>query len=97
MKFLSNRTLVAIKARAQKLGLKRGKHTWASVGRYKPWRKNEINLLRKNWNKMSLTDLSKLFGYIVTEKALTVQAKKMGLPLYDKEKFKKPKRKKKSR
>lgn len=81
MKLLPGRTLVGIKARAQKLGLKRDKHVWASSGSYKPWKKHEEDLLRKHWNKMSIEELSKLFGYKSVE-ALKKQAKRMGLPPY---------------
>ena len=91
MNFLENRTLVAIKARAQKFGLKRDKNVWACTGPYRPWKQPAIDILNANWNKMSLEDLSKLIGY-VTPLGLEKQAKKMGLPPYDRTRFKKPKK-----
>lgn len=91
MDFLDSRTLVAIKARAQKLGLKRDKNIWASVGPYRPWKQPDIDILSTNWNNVSLEKLSELIGH-VTPQGLRKQAKKMGLPPYDKIKFAKPKK-----
>lgn len=96
MKFLDSRTLVAIKARAQKLGLKRSKHAWASIGAYRPWTPNEIEILEKNWNKMSLDELSAIIK-TRSNVGLIKQAKKMGMPVYNKEKFEKPKKRKNAR
>ncbi len=86
LEFLDGRTLFAIKARAQKFGLKRDKHTWASIGPYRPWTPGEIDILAKNWGKYSLAGLSEL---IPTRKKLGIlkQAKKMKLSPYDKVRF----------
>ena len=91
MKLLPDRTHCSIKARAQKLGLKRDKNTWSSAGANKPWKQKEIDTLSKDWNNLSLENLSKLIGNR-TEEALKKQAKKIGLPPFDKEKFKKQKK-----
>jgi len=91
IKLLPGRTHSSIKARAHKLGIKRDKGTWGSVGPYKPWKQKEIDTLSKNWNNVSLEDLSKLIGYRA-EEGLKKQAKKIGLPPYDNERFKKQKK-----
>lgn len=77
MKFLSGRTLVAIKARAQKLGLKRGPKVWGFAGEYQPWKKHEIALLKKNWKKKSVEEIATMINRSI--EGIKKQAKKMGL------------------
>lgn len=49
---LHDRTLVAIKTMARKLGVIRDKHTWASKSYGRPWKKDEIAVLKANYGKV---------------------------------------------
>lgn len=86
LKFLSGRTLVAIKARAQKLGLKRGKNVWSNSKAYAPWSEEDVEYLKSNWNKISVEEICKKL-YYRSEIAIHKQSRKMGLPYYEKAKF----------
>ncbi|MFA6988522.1 MAG: SANT/Myb-like DNA-binding domain-containing protein [Candidatus Gastranaerophilaceae bacterium] len=63
MKLIPDRTLNAIKKRAQVLGLKRGKNTWASHERFMPWHDNEIEILRQNYQQCNIDKLLELLPH----------------------------------
>lgn len=90
MQLFPSRTFLAIKAKASDLGLKRPPEVWASRSKFRPWKQDEKDILKKYWNKKSIEEIAEIIG-TKSAKSAIAQGEKLKLPPYDKEKFYNPK------
>jgi len=62
---IPGRSLSAINIRAYLLGIKRDRFTWASKGWYRPWKEDELEILKVNLYKTA-TEIKELLPYKTT-------------------------------